>query len=218
MDKVNKDLEPVVLVTKKQFDEFSAAQAERDEVFLRSFKRLVKGFAILSAAVIASLGIGGVALDKSDNGLDRVEHLQTQSAKGAVLRQHDICVGAEYAHRLDVRRLKQTYGFIVNPNPGLEALIPAVLPNVTQLEEDAKDRSPRFCNNKVILPLGFDGKKGTSDDNYYFPGRDGVLGTKDDGHLGLPEPDPVIPKRPKEVDSLLKLDPKKLTETMDRAP
>jgi hypothetical protein len=127
-----------------------------------------------------------------------------RAAKESIQRQHQTCLLHEHDHRVDVRRLRTTYKFILNPPPGAGSLLPLALAGVRAAEEDARDRAPSYCDRKVMLPLGFDKIKGTRDDNYVFPGRDGRLGTADDGYIGLEEPDPRTPRRPAEVDRILR--------------
>jgi len=95
------------------------------------------------------------------------------------IRADQACNLFETDHLKDVQELKQTYKFLLDPDAVTEnkALVKFIVLNLPRTEEEARlDSAPPYC--------------------------DGTFPNGDD--IGLPEPDPKIPERPKALDQLTK--------------
>lgn len=133
-------------------------------------------FAVLTLTNAYAIRQNRVAIDKTD----RVAVTAARAARGAeqainrirresLERRDQSCLGDELEHLKDVRRLRQTYKFLLDPPPSLRDLVPLVRIQLPVVEDDARDRAPLFCDE-----------------------------TQPDGSpVGLPEPDPRIPERPR---------------------
>ena len=103
----------------------------------------------------------------------------TRIAEEGKERRGQICLSFETTHLNEVQRLTDTYRFLRNlPESERDTtLTKAIVQNLPQLERDAKSDQ--------------------DSDGIFVPGY------CDDKGVGLPEPDPVVPERPKEVDDLV---------------
>jgi hypothetical protein len=116
-----------------------------------------------------------VVLDQAGNS-NRIDDLAKEGAK----REDQFCLLVERAHRQDVRQLRSTYAYLISLPPEdihsvLNQLVLRELPS-TELKAHT-DSAPKLCDE---------------------PGHYG------DKNVGLPEPDPEVPKRPPQLDRLVK--------------
>lgn len=93
------------------------------------------------------------------------------------IRSDQACQLFETDHLKDVQQLRDTYKFLLDPDAANTGLVKFVILNLPRTEQEARtDNAPEYC--------------------------DGVTATGAD--IGLPEPDPKIPERPKKLDALTK--------------
>lgn len=88
-------------------------------------------------------------------------------------RRDQACRGAEGLYKTELESLRQTYDLFANPPKGLEELVrdPRLVQQLHEQERDARKDNDRF--GQFVTP------------------------SCDDPGIGLPEPDPEVPKRPK---------------------
>lgn len=138
--------------------------------------RLLAFIAVAVAAIYSS----GRTFDLARENRVILERTQTNQARieaEGIERRHQICLGDEREHAVNVERLGNTYRYLAELSDAeLEAarrgegdlLNRFVLANLPETEEQAAiDSAPGFC---------------------------------DEANIGLPEPDPVVPRRPERLD------------------
>jgi hypothetical protein len=109
-------------------------------------------------------------------------------------RRDQTCTVFERQHRSDVRQLRRTYRYLrtVLPQERGTSLTRTIIRGLPQQEREAKrDNAPSFCD----LP-------GVKAERLWREGkRNGVLPSERQGAppIGLREPDPRIPKRPRQL-------------------
>lgn len=88
-------------------------------------------------------------------------------------RRDQACRGAEGAYKTEIEQLRQTYDYFAHPPKGLEQTIkdPRVVQTLHDQERDAAKDTDRF--GQFVAPYC------------------------DESGVGLKEPDPTLPKRPK---------------------
>jgi hypothetical protein len=130
------------------------------------------------AAFYANVSTFNLARD-NEHAVEQNRLALEQIKREGVERRDQICLSAEREHLSKVLQLSRTYEYIklLDPSEYTTSLNQAVLRQLPQTEEAAKtDVAPAFCDE--TLPGG--------------------------KPVGLPEPDPVVPERPKEVSDALK--------------
>lgn len=130
--------------------------------------------AIIPYICVVAMAIALVTIDQRGNDA-RIE----QIAREGAVREDQFCLLTERDHRQDVRTLRETYEYFLKLTPAelKQTINQVILSNVPKTETEAKtDSAPEVCDE---------------------PGKYG------DKNVGLPEPDPKVPKRPKELDTLL---------------
>lgn len=138
--------------------------------------RLLAFIAVAVAAIYSSSRTFDLARENRAI-LERTQINQARIQAEGIERRHQICLGDEREHALNVERLDNTYRYLMELSDAeLEAAGRAdgdllnrfVLANLPQTEEQAaNDSAPAFC---------------------------------DEANIGLPEPDPVVPQRPERID------------------
>jgi hypothetical protein len=140
-----------------------------------SMLRLIAFVAVAAAAIFSSARTFQIA-DQNRTALEQIK-------REGVERRDQICLSTEREHLTKVSQLIRTYAYIDSlPDTAFDKTPPnainlAVLTGLPQTEEAARtDVAPAFCDE--TLPGG--------------------------KPVGLPEPDPIVPARPKRIDRLLK--------------
>jgi hypothetical protein len=131
--------------------------------------------ALLPYLCVVGMALVLVVLDQSGNS-DRIDDLAREGAA----REDQFCLLTERDHRQDVRSLRATYSYLLSltPEERQSTLNQLVLRELPKTEVEAKtDAAPKLCDQ---------------------PGRYG------DRNVGLPEPDPRIPKRPPKLKRQIK--------------
>lgn len=128
----------------------------------------------MNARFIAQLLAFVLVAATSIYAVNRVDSNQKNTEKEALARTDQVCRLFEQSHLDDVIQLRQTYKYIVALSP-----------------EERKSTINQF----IIRQLPTTEKTARTDRAPAFC---------DEPNVGLPEPDPVVPKRPQAVDELLK--------------
>lgn len=151
---------------------------------------------VLIAVVVGLVVAGGlgVLVSRGENAqtdandaqqrVDRIEALiRRQAAADKRLaaetaeRRDQSCRLFEGQHLADVEQLRRTYDYLEHPAKGTEGLVPLILAQLPETERKARtDSAPAYCDEPGALAEA-EGKP----------------------PVGLPEPDPVVPCRPKSI-------------------
>jgi hypothetical protein len=114
----------------------------------------------------------------------KVNHQQKEFEQESLGRRRQSCRGDEQEHKDNVRALRQTYKILSNPklraqfDPGL---IQFAIANLPAAERKARvDQAPEFCD-----------EPGVKQERLYKK----THGERGKPPIGLPEPDPVVPKK-----------------------
>jgi hypothetical protein len=115
---------------------------------------------------------------------------------------NEFCYQSELTHKRDVQGLVSTYDYVkdLTEDDLRQSLNRAVVLQLPKTEDTAKDDvAPEIC-----------------DETY----KAGFLGLSNGSEYGLPEPDPVIPERPAEVNAALQFisSTSPITEETPKAP
>lgn len=162
-------------------DEREFVGQERRQAYRKGAYLRLLAYLILVGAVIYSTARTYSIADQNRDTLRQVVSTQRQVEREGVERRDQACRSDESQHLAAVDRLKGTYAYLVTLPTNtsyaqLDQISKAVVRNVPQTEEEARtDQAPEFCDETL-------------------PG--GVA-------VGLPEPDPIIPKRPAVVNELV---------------
>lgn len=137
--------------------------------------RSLRRFQVVFVGVAVALVFAGVVallwITNNDKNIRQIQNLQHE---GLVIRS-DICRSFEQTHRREVTQLKSTYKYLLSlsPEERKTTLNRTVASQLPQAERDARSDQDDLG---VFVPRYCDRPKS-----------------------GLPEPDPVVPKRPKQL-------------------
>lgn len=120
---------------------------------------------------------------KAFEAADQAHDAIVRSNRESVERRDQICLGAEQVHLNEVNALRDRYRYVLSlrPSERRATLNEFIIAQIPKTEADAKsDEAPDFCDE----PGEAAEKRGAKP-------------------IGLPEPDPKIPARPKRIDKLI---------------
>jgi hypothetical protein len=143
-----------------------------------SWLRLLAFIFVAAVTIFATSRTFKLANDNKQ-ALMQIQENQARIDEEGKERRHQVCLSAEREHLNSVNQLKRTYQYLVTltPEDAGSSINQAILRQLPTTEEEAStDVAPEFCD--VTNPDG--------------------------SPVGLPEPDPVVPKRPKSIDLMLK--------------
>jgi len=112
----------------------------------------------------------------TERALDRAQENAAETAREGVERRHQICLSAEREHLNDVIGLRRTYSYLesLTPTEREQTLNRFIIRGLAQAEDKVNvDPAPAFCDEPGVQAE-----------------------RRGEPPVGLPEPDPVIPKRP----------------------
>lgn len=143
--------------------------------------------ALLFVAIVACYA-NLQAYNAADKANDSIAQIREEGTE----RRGQICLQAEREHLNSVNSLKNTYLYLLNLSTEERGSTfnRFIIAQVPRTEDEANnDVAPDFCD-----------EPGVEAEKLYE--RTG--GKEGSPPIGLPEPDPVVPKRPKRVDELIK--------------